>query len=146
MTEKQEQQILNLQTKYVLNSNEASKLYSVKSEQDSPTLYFSFLPQFAQKLKDQEKGIIFFSNSFILGLIGNNTSGEMVKELEALCKEMSSKPSKSSVKSEVKFDFKIKGQKPLVTKDISQFSITGSDFNVEKINEVLAKHGVATME
>jgi len=61
----------------------------VKSEQDSPTLYFSFLPQFAAKLKELNRGIIFYSDSFVIGLVGNNTSGEVVKEIEAACKEMS---------------------------------------------------------
>lgn len=59
---------------------------------------------------------------------------------------MSSKPVKNAVKNEVKFDFKIKGQKPVVTKDISQFSITGADFNVDKISEVLQRHGIVEME
>jgi len=52
VTKKQDQTILNLQVKYVLNSNEETKFYFVKSEHDSPTLYFSFLPQFAAKLKE----------------------------------------------------------------------------------------------
>jgi len=130
----------------VLNTNEEAKLYRVKSEQDSPTLYFSFLPQFAAKLKEQTKGIVFYSNNFILGLIGNNTSTAMIKELEEACKSMSSKPVKAATKSDVKFDYKIKGQKPVVTKEISQFSITGADFNVEKIGELLQKHGIVEME
>lgn len=69
----------------------------------------------------------------------------MITELEALCKEMSSKQVKSAVKNDVKFDFKIKGQKPVVTKEVLQFSITGADFNADKIAEVLKKHGVAEM-
>jgi len=146
VTKKQDQQILNLQVKYVINSVEESKLFSVKSDQESPTLYFSFLPQFAQKLKDQGKGVIFYSDNFILGLVGNNTSGALVTELEALCKEMSTKPMKSNKKADVKFDYKIKGQKPVVTKEICQFSITGADFKADKIAEALKKHGVAEME
>ena len=59
---------------------------------------------------------------------------------------MSSKPIKSSVKAEVKFDYKIKGQKPVVTKEICQFSITGSDFNAEKISELLKKNNIEEME
>lgn len=146
VTKKQDQQILNLTVKYVLSSNDASKVYFVRSEQDSPTLYFSFLPQFAQQLKDQEKGIVFAGDNFILGLIGSLAQKDMVTELEALCTEMSSKPVKSAIKNDVKFDFKIKGQKPVVTKDILQFSITGADFNLDKISELLKKHAVAEME
>jgi alanyl-tRNA synthetase len=146
VTKKQDQQILNLQVKYVLNSNEETKLYRVKSEQDSPTLYFSFLPQFAQKLKEQNKGLVFYSNGFILGLIGNSENEALIKELEATCKEMSSKPVKSAIKKDVKFDYKIKGQKPVVTKDISQFSITGADFDLAKVAAILEKHSVLEME
>lgn len=70
----------------------------------------------------------------------------MVDELEALCKGMSSKDVKKAVKNEVKFDFKIKGQKPVVTKDIIQFSMTGSDFNFDKISELLKKHQMELLE
>jgi hypothetical protein len=94
----------------VINSNEGdTKVYFVRSEQDSPTLYFSFLPQFAGKLKEQGKGVVFIGNNFILGLIGSTEQKPMVAELEALCKEMSSKQVKSAVKNDVKFDYKIKG-------------------------------------
>lgn len=123
-----------------------TKFYFVRSEHDSPTLYFSFLPQFAQKLKEQGKGIIFCGDNFVLGLLGTNKSDEMVAEVEKVCKEMSSKPVKMNKKGDVKFDFKIKGQKPVVTKEICQFSITGADFNFEKITEVLKKHNVDEMD
>ena len=109
-------------------------------------MYISFLPQFAEKLKSEGKGIIFYNNNFILGIIGNNTAGDMVKELEALCKEMSKKQVKSNVKKETKFDYKIKGQKPVVTKDIIQFNIFGGDFVGSKIAEVLKKHGALEMD
>ena len=59
---------------------------------------------------------------------------------------MSSKPVKSNKKAEVKFDYKIKGQKPVVTKDICQFSITGADFSSEKLGEVLKAHSFVDME
>lgn len=50
-TEKQAKQILNLQLKYLLSSNE-SKFFYHKSDHDAPTLYFSQLPAFAAKLKE----------------------------------------------------------------------------------------------
>lgn len=84
--------------------------------------------------------------NFILGLLGSNEHGDFVSELEALCKEMSSKPVKAVIKKDVKFDFKIKGQKPIVTKDIIQFNLTGADFSADKIVEVMKKHGVAELE
>lgn len=56
---------------------------------------------------------------------------------------MSSKPVKSTKKADVKFDFKIKGQKPIVTKEILQFNITGADFKEDKIVELMNKHNLA---
>ena len=88
------------------------------SKQESPTIYFSFLPQYAHKLKDTGKGLIFCGDNFVLGLIGFKDCEELVKQIEAACKEMSSKPVKMNKKNDVKFDFKIKGQKAIVTKDI----------------------------
>jgi len=90
----------------------------VKSEQESPTLYFSFLPQFAAKLKETGKGIIFLGDNFVLGLLGADGQDELTGELEKVCKESSSKPVKMNKKKDVKFDFKIKGQKPVVTKGV----------------------------
>jgi hypothetical protein len=57
--------------------------------------------------------------------------------VEALCKEMSTKEVKSRSQDQVKFDFKEKGKKPVVTKGVNQFSITGADFNVDKLLETL---------
>ena len=59
---------------------------------------------------------------------------------------MSTKAMKSGVKDEVKFDFKIKGQKPIITKDICQFNITGQDLKEDKLVEVLKKFGYKEME
>ena len=133
--------------KYVINAApDSGKFFYVKSEQETPTLYFSFLPQYAHQLKEKERGIIYIGGNYILGLLGNNTSDEMVKELEALCKEMSTKPVKMTKKADVKFDFKIKGQKPVVTKEICQFNITGADFKEDKIVELMKKYSVTEME
>ena len=130
----------------MINSQEDSKLYYSISKQDSPTLYFSFLPQFAHKFKEGGKGLIFVGQNFILGLIGNKENDEMVGKLEAACKEMSSKPVKTTKKADVKFDFKIKGQKPIQTKDICQFNITGADFKEDKIVEILKEYKVAELD
>lgn len=55
---------------------------------------------------------------------------------------MSKKEVKVQKKNEVKFDFKEKGQKPVVTKDIVQLSITGSDFNIEELSKFLTEQGL----
>jgi len=147
VTKKQDQQILNLQVKYLLNAPaEDGNMFYVKSEHDSPTLYFSFLPQFAHTLKDKQKGVIFIGSGFVLGLLGDNQCKPLVSSLEEACKSMSSKPVKNTVKDEVKFDFKVKGQKPIVTKDICLFNITGADFKEDKLVEILKQHKFNEME
>jgi len=108
-TKSQEQTILSLQVKYMLSSSEPEKIQFTRSDSDSPTLFISFMPKFAADLKTQEKGLIFVGNTFVMGLIGNSSSGELVDKLEALCKKMSKKQVKVAKKTDVKFDFKIKG-------------------------------------
>ena len=68
VTKKQDLQILQLQMKCVLKY--ALRVQFVKSEQDDPTLYFSFLAQFAQELQAKDKGVVFIGDSFIVGLLG----------------------------------------------------------------------------
>ena len=70
----------------------------------------------------------------------------MVKEVEELYKKQSSKPVKANIKDSVKFDFKIKGQKAVVTKEVCQFNITGADFKYEEIAAVFTKYKVVEME
>ena len=135
LTEKQDLKILNLQIKCVLSGAEGTTHY-VQSEQENPKLYFSYLPQFADKIKAKGNGVVYFGPSFVFGLIGDNKSKALCDALEAVCKTMSSK-AKCVTKNSVKFDFKIKGQKPVETKDILQFSITGDNFDSAKIIQVL---------
>jgi len=53
---------------------------------------------------------------------------------------------KMAKKNDVKFDFKIKGQKPVVTKEVTYFQIFGADFKEKTLAEVLGKAGVANLE
>jgi hypothetical protein len=68
-TKKQDQQILNLQMKYLLKDD--NKVFYVRSEHPDPTLYFSFLPQFAEEMQKLGKGVVFLGGNFALGLLGN---------------------------------------------------------------------------
>jgi hypothetical protein len=132
--------------KSILSPGDEQKFYFIKSDAAAPTFYFSFVPSFADKLKAQGRGVIFFGDSFVFGLIGNNDSGDMLKALETACKGMSKKDVKMNSKNQVKFDFKIKGQKPVVTKDICQFNLTGSDFKAEVIAKLLSEGGYVELE
>ena len=119
---KQDQQILNLQVKFALKDEQP--VYFVKSDQSDPTIYFSFLPQFAEEIQKKDKGIVFVGESFVVGLLGKPALLD-VSKVEALCKEHSTKEVKARTQDQVKFDFKEKGKKPVVTKGICQFAITG---------------------
>jgi hypothetical protein len=143
-TKRQDQQILNLQVKYALKDTE-HPVHFVKSDQADPTLYFSFLPQFAEQLQQLGKGLVFVGDSFVVGLLGKPELLP-VAEVEAVCKVSSSKEVKARTNDTVKFDFKEKGKKPVVTKGVCQFAITGADFNVTKVAEVLKAKGAHDLE
>jgi hypothetical protein len=115
---------------------EDKSLYFVKTDFESPTLFFSYIPQYAHELQQKGKGVVFLGETFAWGLIGKPDTFDL-SALEKACKEMSKKEVKVVKKNEVKFDFKEKGKKPVVTKDILQFSITGEGFQVEKLAELL---------
>lgn len=104
------------------------------------------MPSYAAQLKEQGKGCIYFGNNFVFGLVGLKDCKQLVTELEAACKKSSTKPVKVNLKADVKFDFKIKGQKPVVTKEICQFNITGADFKEEDLLELLTKSGYKSLE
>lgn len=61
------------------------------------------------------------------------------------CKEISPKEIKSREQDQVKFDAKEKGKKPVITKGICFFSVTG-EFNVDKLSETLNSLGVRQLE
>ncbi len=75
---------MNLQLKYLLKDDK--QLYYIKSDMADPTLYFSFLPQFAQELQEKGKGIIFLGNSFAFGLLGK-PEGFNIELLKEECKK-----------------------------------------------------------
>jgi len=81
-----------LQVKFALKDDQP--VYYIKSDQADPTIYFSFLPQFAEEIQKKEKGIVFVGENFVLGLLGKPTLLE-VSKIEALCKEHSTKEVKA---------------------------------------------------
>jgi hypothetical protein len=89
--------------------------------------------------------LIFIGSSFVLGLVGNPESVDVAK-IEEVCKESSTKPVKAVKKNDVKFDEKIKGKKPIVTKGVLLFSITGENFNQDKLKAVLDEVNLTEME
>jgi len=103
------------------------------------------LPQFAQEFKEKQKGIVFLSSNFIVGLFGDPSKINM-KELEEASKTLSSKPAKIMVKDKVTYKFKEKGKKEINVSGVLQFMISGADMNVEKLAETLSGQGIKEME
>lgn len=143
-TKKQDQQILNLQVKFAIKDQD-HPVHFVRSEQPDPTIYFSFLPQFAEQLQKLGKGLIFVGDTFVVGLLGTPDL-ITVPDIEALCKTSSTKEVKARTNDTVKFDFKEKGKKPVVTKGVCQFSITGQDFNITHISDLLKTKGAFELD
>ena len=48
------------------------KLFSCASDQEAPTLYVTYLPQFTEEFKNLEKGIVFYGRNFVCGLFGRS--------------------------------------------------------------------------
>ena len=143
-TRKQDQQILNLQVKLLLKDEPAIQF--VKSEQADPTIYFSYLPSYAEDLQKKEKGVIFVGENYVVGLLGK-PNAPVVESLDKACKEMSTgKEVKCRMQDQVKFDFKEKGKKPVVTKGVCQFAITGSEFDQNKLGEMLKGLGLVELQ
>ncbi len=125
--------------------DDSSHPYYVKSDQPDPTLYVSFLPQFAEEFKSKKKGIVFIASNFLVGLFGDASQVNM-KELETAVNGMSSKPAKVVAKTTVSFKFKEKGKKPIEAKDVLQFMITGADMNVDKLAELFSVQSFRVLE
>lgn len=69
-----------------------------------------------------------------------------MKELEDVCKTLSTKPAKVISKDKVSYKFKEKGKKEVNVSCVLQFMISGADMNVEKLAETLGGQGIKEME
>ena len=65
--------ILDLQVRYVIDRKDI-KGGLIKSDEPNATPYFSFLNNYAVDLRDADKSIVFYSDSFIFGFFPSNKS------------------------------------------------------------------------
>jgi hypothetical protein len=75
---KLDQTVVDYQMKFVLSSG----LFQVgfhHSDQENPSIYCSFVNNYAEELSNKKKGIVFYNENFIYGLIG---SQDLLKEEE----------------------------------------------------------------
>jgi len=135
-TKKQEQTILNLQTKYVINSGDAKNVVFKSDEADS-TIYFSFLGASAFDLKERGKSIAFVGGNFVYAILGD----PKILDLEKLKAELQKKNPQANlrVNTQIKHQDK-KTKKKVDVKDIAQFSYIG-DIDTEGIINFLASNG-----
>ena len=80
-----QRRILTNQVRYVLDVTSVSCGY-VRSSESDPTLYFSFMPNYAQELHGSKKGIVFQGNNFVYGFFGFEKEIGL-EELKKLCGE-----------------------------------------------------------
>ena len=59
---------------------------------------------------------------------------------------MSTKPIKKNVKDKATFKFKEKGKKPLNVSGISNFMITGADFDTGRLTELFESQQIVNLE
>lgn len=99
------------------------------------------LAQYAPQLQAKKKGVVFIGNTFVIGLLGVKDMID-IAPIEKITREVSKKEVKVQKMDQVKFNTKEKGKKPIATKDILQFALTGQDLDVNtKIAEVLKEAG-----
>jgi len=100
--DKLEVNILDLQVKLICKNPDIN-IATILSDKKDASLYFSNMDTFASELNKNKKGIIFYNDKFLYGLIGDKTlidESELKKVLEASKK--GEKPMKYNSKSTIK--------------------------------------------
>jgi len=94
-------------------------------------------------LKARQKGVIFFRENYVIGLLGNPSNFNF-EEFKAVVS--GGADVKVNQKTEVQFVNKEKKSKDkVVTKDILSFHIIGEKLKVSETKEYLAAHGFEFM-
>ena len=122
---KLDQTLLDYQIKFLLSSNTFQVGYN-QSDQENPSIYCSFVNNYAEELVNNKKGIIFFNENFIYGSIGNP---ELLAESEF--KQFLDVTKKQGVEMKYKSQNQVSVGKKKIT-NVFQFMII-YDFNVEQL-------------
>jgi len=117
---KQELKLLELTIRCVA-TDPNFRVAIVKSNHDSPTLYFSHLKNYAAMLKRENKGIIFVTDNFVYGLVGNPDLFN-VQGLQELLRSTKGEKAKLVVKTKIQ---DAKNKKAEAIEGISEFSYVG---------------------
>ena len=149
---KQAQTILDLQLKcHILDPT--TKLVVVRSDESSPTMYISNLPNYAQQLHEGKKGVIFVGETFLYGILGDPTIFDVSKLEDEIAlavageeKKDDKKKAKPNLVIKTSVQSKGTGRKPVKVKvenviELTSFGLVrGSD---RKVAELLLKSGFA---
>lgn len=123
-----------------------SNVLIYSTEDTAPTSYISFLPAYAHLLKENKRGVIFVSKTFLIGILG---SSDLVN-IEELKTTLEGKIKSSDVKTEVSFTNSSKEKKSkaekIVTKDIVSFKILSEGLDTEAVKGFLQSKGCEIAE
>jgi hypothetical protein len=85
---KLDQNVLEYQIKYLISDDKINVGYHI-SDYENPSIYFTFMNNYVEQLSNKKKGIIFFNEDFIYGVLGDKTllnESEFKKFLDGLKK------------------------------------------------------------
>jgi len=159
-TSKQDLKILELQMRcHILE--EDSKLVVFKSDQSNIGMFLSNMPMYAERLKENNKGVVYVGNNFVYGLLGSKDlfDAELFKTffdlLDSAEEKGNKKKKKIDISEHVKFRSKNKKKKVTKINDVIQFSCKSipnpkgqSDFNpnFDRIIQFFISHGFQCVE
>jgi len=133
--DKLEVSVIDLQVKLICQSSNI-KVAFVLSDKKDPSIYFSNMDAFAPELSKHKKGIIFYNERFIYGLIGDKTLVNDV-ELKQVLEESKAKNFKDkAIKFNSKNSVKVAGTP---VNNILSFSAICS-YNLKNITDYFAKN------
>ena len=122
---KLDQAVLDYQMKFLLSSDTFQIGFN-QSDQENPSIYCSFVNSYAEELVKNKKGIIFFNENFIFGLVG---SPELLNEAEF--KQFLESTKKQGVEMKYKSQNQVSVGKKKIT-NVFQFMII-YEFNVDQL-------------
>jgi hypothetical protein len=131
-SDKLEVQVLDLQVKLICQNSDI-KVSFVLSDKKDASLYFSNMDGFAPELAKNKKGIIFYNDKFVYGLIGDKT---LINETELKEVLESAKKGEKPMKFNSKNTIKVNGTN--VSNVLSFCAI--SPLNLKNITDYFAKN------
>eukprot|EP00455_Lapot_gusevi_P012317 TRINITY_DN157_c0_g1_i2.p1 TRINITY_DN157_c0_g1~~TRINITY_DN157_c0_g1_i2.p1 ORF type:complete len:1016 (+),score=442.80 TRINITY_DN157_c0_g1_i2:57-3050(+) len=135
LVQKQSEQILDLTMKCVLLDPNA-RLIVCRSTQEDATQYISLMPNYAAKLKESGKGVVFVGDTFIFGLLGAAASFDPAT-LEPIMRQLEEEGQKRSQEKQSKKQSESKEEE----KDASKGKKAQKRADIKVMRSVTLKEG-----